>query len=423
MLFPKKLHIVIWSVFLVKFLISFFFITEYVTWEDTQLALNLLHTGEFKIAHRGLYNYNFTFPIFAFIQFLIFKLIGVNYFFVSVFQLSVSSCIAYLLYGIFITFNKIIPITIFNNTQVRKFSFWAVCVFLLHPGIGYHTIASIHPFVLDMFFPLLIVYFTCQYFESPSFRKLILLGLITGIGILDRATVISGIIPFVILLLKNDSFLGAIKKISLVAMLALLVISPWLIRNYGIYDRIAMTSTTGEIIWKGSLYNSDGGNHLISGKNYLHALTEDDRATIRQMSIMERNDFFMQKYLRILNEDPAQIMKMLVIKMKNFWWFRHHLGVEYSDAMKQFMTWYKLYYGIILFFAFVATIVFRKYSLYLLSYPIALSVLQSIFYVETRHRLVIEPFLIMLSILGVVFVLAKLKRSKALTSLAFHHKH
>ncbi|MBL4655365.1 MAG: glycosyltransferase family 39 protein [Bacteroidia bacterium] len=413
MSFPIRLHIVIWSVFLAKFLFSAFFITEYVTWEDTEIALNLLNTGEFKIAHRGLNNYNFTFPIFAFIQFLIFKVAGVNYLLVSVFQILITSFTAYLLYSVFTTLNKFIPLSEFNSTQFSKFSFWAVCVYLLHPGIGYHTIISIHPFVLDMFFPLLIIYCTFKYFENPSFRKLICVGLVTGIGILDRATIVSAIIPFVILVVKNDTLFGAIKKLSLVAMLASIILTPWLIRNYGIYNRIALTSTTGEVIWKGSLYDSDGGNHLISGENYLHVLTEDDRATIRQISIIERNDFFMHKYLKILNEDPAQVMKMFVVKMKNFWWFRSQIGIEYSNTMKQFIAMYKLYYIIILLFAIAGIIVFKKYSLYLLSYPIALSVLQSIFYVETRHRLVIEPFLIMLSILGFVYMIGKIKGTQS----------
>ena len=399
-----KLNLAVWSVFLIKSILILFVISSFKTWEDTDIALNLLHTGEFKMMHRGIYDYCFQFPVFSFIQFLIFKM-GLGLPSISVFQVLISSAIAYLLYYIIFGFIDLFDFPIWVKIEKEIIAFWSAAAFLMHPPISYYQIVNIHPFTLDQFFFFLIIFLVIRFIKEKKISTLILLGAAMGMGALSRSTLLIVWVPVIIIFFNYFSFKKALKYTFIVTALSMIVLFPWIYRNYNIYNKLLITTTTGEIIWKGSIHGSDGGNHLTDGRHYLDVLTNKEKEQIDKMDVLQRQNFFFSKYFDILKNDPAQIVKMYFVKLKNFWWFRSQLGIDYSQSLQNYLMYYKLGYIVILIGAIAGIILLGKNILYLLSFPLVLSLLQSVFYVETRHRMVIEPFLIFLTITSIFYIL------------------
>lgn len=402
----SKLHLSIWSVFLIKCILVLFAISSFKTWEDTEIALNLLKTGEFKMMHRDIYDYCFQFPLFSFIQFFIFR-IGLEISWVAIFQLLISSASAYLLYYIIIYLFDLFDFPQWAKKEKEIIALWSAVAFLIHPAISYYQIVNIHPFTLDLFFPLLVIFLSLKYIKHPDILGIILIGIALGVSILNRTTLLVSIIPFCLMSLKVYPIKKSLAQIFIVLFMAFAVVTPWLIRNYAIYNKIMMTTTTGEIIWKGSIYGSDGGNHLTSGKHYLDVLTGYEKEQIEKMDVLERQNFFVDKYFSILNNDPTQIIKMYFVKLENFWWFRDQLGIDYDKSLRRYLIFYKIGFITILLAAIGGMFLLGKNIFYLISYPLALSLLQSVFYVETRHRMVIEPILIFLTIITIFAVFQK----------------
>ncbi|MBN4066051.1 glycosyltransferase family 39 protein [Candidatus Amoebophilus asiaticus] len=401
----KSILVLIILSFILKLFLAFFFVEEISTWEDTEIAKNLLQTGELKIMQRGTWNYNFQFPIFPLIIYVIYLLFGITDLCVIIFQLVISAFSACLLYEVLNGFGSYLNITGLDKGLLKKICFISVVIFLFHPFISYYSLYNVHPFTLNLFSALLALFVMFKFFEKRTLSYLILYGVVLGWVILDRSTLMVVFTPFVILCMRNYDFLSGLKKILLALVVCSITISPWLIRNYLHYHELAVTSTTGEILWKGAIYGSDGGNHLIDGRHYLHALTAAEDRLLTQMPIMKQKQFFMGKYMHILRNDPGHIISMYLKKLNNFWWFRELMGIDYGDNFKKYIPYYKAYYVICLIFVLIAIYKLRTQVLLILSFPVMLSLFQSVFYVETRHRVIIEPFLVFIALIGVVYLI------------------
>lgn len=197
----------------------------------------------------------------------------------------------------------------------------------------------------------------------------------------------------------------AVRHLAVVYATACLICLPWLVRNYNIYGDWSMVSTSSEILWKGIIYGSGGGNHLYDGRHYSEVLTRDEKKQLSQLTVNEQKDFFMDKYLYILKNDPLQVAKMYLLKLKNFWWFRDMISIDYPQEYRRYVPFYKIYYVLCLVFVIVSICFLKKKVLIVLTYPFVLSLMQSAYYVETRHRIIIEPFLIFLAMTGVFLTL------------------
>lgn len=410
----KNLIVFILFVFLLKLILIIFFIDNFIVWEEWKIAVTMLNTGEMKFFHHNNWNYNFTFPFYPVVLFLLFKTFEANSLYPIILQLVVSSFTAFLLYEVLKAFVNYINLSELKKHFLYKTAFFSIAVYLIHPAISYYQLKNVHPFTFDLFFSLLILKMMFYHIRTRNTFSLVAYGITLGFGLLERSTLIAAIVPMIFLLFLENTILKSIQKIIVIAVISLMVLSPWLIRNYSIYNEIAMTSTVSEVLWKGVAYGTDGGNHLINGDDYIKVLSEGERKKLMHLTVVQQKTFFNEKYFEILNNDPLHVGKMFIVKLKNFWWFRQYFGITYNDQIKQFIPAYKTYYIICLIFAFCSVFVLKKYITLFLSYPIALSLLQSFFYVETRHRVLIEPFLLYLAIVGIAYCYYLLIKKTAL---------
>jgi len=391
------------ALFVVKIVAVYIFQDEIGVWEDDVIAKNMLETGEMFYMQRGTPNYMFQFPVYPSLLFGIYKLFGYNQLYGIVFNLLMISIISFLLFEIFIYAGTKLGLKP-GVIKIELIAFFTVLSFLFHPFISFYSMFKVHPFIIDMFFPITIIFFSFRFLKLQSWRNLCLLAFSTGLGVLNRSTAFSAFIPFIILAASSLTLRKTLFSLSVVSITTILVISPWLMRGYSLYNSLAMTMTGNEIIWKGSLYNSDGSNYLLNGRTYKSTLSRDEIKFLSGKPIIVQNDFFKAKYSQLLREDPQHVFKLYFTKLKNFWLYHKNIGIEYGKRIQSFIFIYKGYTFIILVLNLGAIVLFKFKSLVLLSYPIILSIIQSIFYVETRHRMIIEPFLLFIGILTIIMV-------------------
>ena len=118
----------------------------------------------------------------------------------------------------------------------------------------------------------------------------------------------------------------------------------------------------------------------------------------------EQSDYFFEKYLQTCIKNPMLVIKMFVVKLKNFWFFREGIGTEYSPAIKAWIPLYKGFYLVMLSLSLFFLIKGKKDALVIFSIPVALSLFHAVFYVETRHRVMIEPVLLYMAVCA-IFIL------------------
>jgi hypothetical protein len=401
----KQLHFCIAFLTLVKIILLLIFKPEMTLYEDHDIAVNLYKSGVFFIGWDGISNHTFQFPVYPFLISLIYSIFGIKTMAVAVFQVLLQGFSALMLARIFSFFWSLFSIPFCFEKYKRKVVFVSVLLFCLHPGISYYALLKIHPFTLDLFMLLLPVFLTAVYWSNPNFRNLLVLFLATGLAVLTRATLLVSILPFLLLSLKYRGFKKSAILFGGVCLSVSVICAPWLIRNYNQDKIIGFSSLTGKELWKGSLAESEGSNYLTDGRYCYTLLRPSALDSLSKMTVAGQDAYYRSLYLRNLHAHPAGQVRLYFLKLKNFWIFRSQLGNEYGPTARRYIPAYQLSYLIILLFCLFATFRIGKRSLFLMIIPVMLSLEQAVFYVETRHRLIIEPFLIFMALIGLVYLL------------------
>jgi hypothetical protein len=382
-----------------------------VMWEDGQIAVNILQTGTFFYTHYDVANHSFQFPVYPLLVAGTFTVFTLHPAMASLLNLLLNGATAWVLARLFARSLDDMKPSISQGAARDAVVAASVGAFLVHPLINSYAIASVHPFTLDMLMLYVPVLMTFRYYDrGQRTLDLALVGVSLGLAILTRATLVVSALLFIILAAGRLGPWIALRRTLIVFGIAALVGAPWLIRNYMVDGIVGYTSTTSEILWKGALPNSEGSNFLADGRVYRDVLTVDERRLLSSLSVREQSAFFAQKYADIAADSPGHIVRMFFRKLRNFFWFRRQLGNTYGATARRFIPAYQLAYAGMLGLALVAIPLAGRPALLLWSLAAALGVMQAIFYVETRHRVVIEPLLIFLAVVTTFHAVAAWRR-------------
>ena len=110
-----------------------------------------------------------------------------------------------------------------------------------------------------VFTTLLLLYLLLCTGETASWKRSIAAGIVLGAATLVRPTIL--LLPAVIFAVRWIGGWkpgGNLKALALTAGAALLILSPWLIRNFNEFGRISLTSNTGVNFWIGSHSGASG---------------------------------------------------------------------------------------------------------------------------------------------------------------------
>jgi hypothetical protein len=285
----------------------------------------------------------------------------------------------------------------------------------VQPSLLYYSVVKSDPLPLNVLLLGLIAAAATSLIEAPSDRRALVFGGLTGLGVLSRGTPVVAL-PVVVLALFTRSRSGALRTAAVSTLAMALCLAPWLVRNTVLLGAPVLTSTTGENFWRGNHEGAGGGVLDLDGGRITllmplnAALPPSVRAVLAAGTEMQRHEVFMSEAWRFISTKPGEAVGLFATKMRTFWW---RIDSDPSDYPRTASIAYEVIYrselALALFGAFVlfrprdqtSTLPDRWVAAPVLAIIIAVSLLQSAFYVQGRHRFLIEPLLLMFTAIGI----------------------
>jgi 4-amino-4-deoxy-L-arabinose transferase-like glycosyltransferase len=295
----------------------------------------------------------------------------------------------------------------------------------IHPGFVLYNSTKAHSLAFDSLFFALALLQSFRLAERPTLRRFLIFGLIIGVGTLSRGTMlIMGPLGGFWLLARSPRESRAIlfRHLALAGLLAAVIIAPWAIRNSLMHHRLVLLiSTESEDFWLGNNPRATGHTLIDAEHTVFMSLPPDERDDLyRQPHEMAQADWFSQRSRAFVKAHPGEFFRLWALKFFNFWWYAPQTGAKYPGS---WFYLYMIFYAVMLVLAAVG--VLRIIQLgppatqmgWLVGiFLVGLSLLQSVYHVDGRHRWGIEPILLALSGGGAAFLLERLLRKKSRTA-------
>lgn len=372
------------------------------TWEYEIIANNILSGLGYRFQHLGTTHYAFGPPLYTWLSVLVYYFTGHSRIALLLIQAILSSIACVLIFQIG------------KEIFEERIGLLASLMVVFHPGIALY-VSKLHSFNIDMPLFTLIFFILLKAKDKMSIAYFLLLGIIFGLSLLARATIFLFIpVAFILLLFKSDRKRRLLNYLVLVFLIALLIISPWLIRNYKIFGRFLFIQKSGEVFWRGNNANASGTSFTLDGRDMLGSMPGDFQERLRNLTEIEQDGLFWADAFGFIKSHPFKFVSLTLKKFYYFWWFTPHTGIEYPKL-------YTYIYVILYAIAFLLGIIgiasalnskiekIRVGTELLLSLFLTVSLTQSFFYIEGRHRWTLEPLLLILTANGLMLLKDKLK--------------
>ena len=190
----------------------------------------------------------------------------------------------------------------------------------------------------------------------------------------------------------------------LIIMLAGIVLSPWIIRNYRRFDRLIILSTGGGL----TLYESNNPR-ATGGPGVENIIWTDE---MREMNEIELDSYFKKEAINFILNHPKRFLKLAFIKFRRFWSLTPNAR-EYSSFFYKAISLAS--YGPILFLSIFGLIESRRVwrELILLYLPIISSLLLHLIILgSVRYRVPITPYLILFASYAIVVLIHRFRGAK-----------
>ena len=283
----------------------------------------------------------------------------------------------------------------------------AAALVAFHPGLVVYDTFKIHSLSFDGLAIALSVLTLLRLRERMTVGTGLAAGLAFGVAFVQRATMLLGPAVGVVWLVLTAARPRArlIRMIGVAAVGTLLVVGPWVVRNWVVLGTPVLSSTGAEALWRGNAPQGVGGSYTLAGRTLL----EEDpalRDAVRGRGEMEQARVFKDAAMTRIATAPLAVFEGLLHKLRIFWSFGPVSGALYPAA---YLYIYAAYYALVVALAGVgvsSAISARAHDpeamagvILVVAVAVSVSLVQSVFYVEVRHRWGVEPLL--LSVAGV----------------------
>jgi 4-amino-4-deoxy-L-arabinose transferase-like glycosyltransferase len=266
--------------------------------------------------------------------------------------------------------------------------------------------AKLHPLSLDALAFVAVVSCAIALSHRPDWRRLSVLGALLGLAALTRTTVLS----FAPLLLVWLSRFKAVQLLSPAALLVVLVsavvYAPWPVRNSLLLGQfVPGSSESTEWLWRGTNPAATGGSLTTDGRTMLQVAPSAFQVRVASASEAERISIYRDAAVEYVREHPTNALALYLAKLRAFWFGSDATGQLYPSI---WTALYNAWYAIVALLALVGgwwswrQPSVRPAVILIMASLALVSASQAVFYVEGRHRLAIEPLLLVLSGAGLV---------------------
>ncbi len=369
-----------------------------VIWEYENIANNILSGKGFVLDNYIGTSYKSLQPLYAFLCAGVYAVTNHNYFAVLLIQSILSLCLVAVIYEI--------AKSIFGE----KVAFLAALLTAFHPGFIYYDVFNLMPASMDSLLIATAVWLLIKCREKPTALSMSLVGASIGLGALSRG-VIGALLPFFsvyFIIFTRHLLKEKIRFIIILWVAAFIVIGPWVVRNYIVHKEfILISSASGEALYRGNNPTAPGTSLTADGRSVGELWPKEVKDKIATLDEIGQKKFFEKEALSFIKNNPIAFLKLYLKKVYYFWWFSPQSGKIYP---KPYLMIYRILYSPLLALALlgvVLALVFGdeniKDSTWLILFAfMSICFTQSLFYVEGRHKWLIEPFMIIFFSYGVV---------------------
>ena len=395
--------------FLLRVIAAYFFGDQNLENEWKTLLYNLVNHKSYSF-----YQFNgqllpsvYMPPMYAFLLYFL-KIISfekINFLNLVIFiQIVLSTYSIYIFYKI----NK----NIFNEKVSLINSFF----FALFP-LNIYTSGQVSSINFQIFLSLLFIQYLFCLIDSQTKKNILIFSVIAALLLLTRGefSLILIITLFYLILLKKIKFQNLVKIIAIIV----LIISPYLTRNYYTFDQVTIVKSLGYNLWKGNNQLS-----LVEGSGFSPTINFDDpdinieqsdfkriKKKIQNIKIdkyyeIERDQIFLREALNNLSYDPHKYLNLFLKKIFSFY---------FIDFKSNYPGYYNFFHFIPVFvigiLSFPGIMIAIKKNIfkinYLLIYLFLNIVIFSSFFILPRYKLIILPIQFILTALFINYIYKK----------------
>ena len=284
----------------------------------------------------------------------------------------------------------------------QKISFYSSLLFSLFP-IYLYACSQISSVSLTIFLALFFYYYFFKLTNNNKFTYIFLFAVIGGLLILLRREFI--IIVFLSSFYLFFYFKISIKNILLVFLIALITISPYLVRNYFIFEKIIIHSSFGFNLWKGNNQNSKVEGSFIIEKTLQNKI---DKIPKNKFYRINFDKIFLEEAVKNIKKNPEKYL-ILYLKRTASYFF---IDLE-SSKSNYYNPVHYLPIALLGITSLIGIFLSDKKS-YRLNYLIFILLFYicvfSFFSIMPRYKLYIIPIQIILTNIFINYVIKKYKR-------------
>ena len=404
------------KIYFLPWLIVFSFLLRLVAvyfYRDTDLYSS--NVNEWNILLENLINYKslafysfngelvpsaFLPPMYAFFLYLVkattsFEETGLLYL-VAFIQILMSTYSIYLFYQINLNF--------FSNklSLINSFIFSIIPANIIICG----QISSI---TLQIVFSLLFLKFLFLAIGKPTNKNIFIFSIVSGFLILTRGEfiLVFSFILFFIFIKKKIKLVNFIK----ILILVVLVISPYVTRNYMHFDEIFIVKSLGYNLWKGN-------NQLSSVEGYENLKRTEFTGLKNKITNLKKNKYyeinkdniFLDEAIYNLSKNSIYYFKLFLKKIFSYYFF------DINSNYPNYFNFFHIAPIVILsLLSFPGIFIFYKVNKFenkcLGLYLLLNLIIFSIFFILPRYKLVILPIQIILMTYFIKYLIKKFKKT------------
>jgi 4-amino-4-deoxy-L-arabinose transferase-like glycosyltransferase len=294
----------------------------------------------------------------------------------------------------------------------RRLSFMAMLGAALFPPL-IAGVVEINPGSLEVFFLELTILLALMFTRRKTRLGWLFVGVSLGIGALLRTTILiitPAIILHAFLNAQTKRLNAALQTAGLVLFGAIIIISPWTLRNYLEFNEFIPVSTNGGInFWIGN--NPQATGEFIHPNN----LNREFVDSTQNFSESERDSFFYRQGLLFIRNNPSEFIRLLGQKTTYFFWSRPNIGGSYSrqEAIGVGRTLFIVANGLLLPFWIIGFLIgLPKWRQFITIYGAILGIflLNILFFVGTRYKTPAAPYQLLFATYAVILTVDRISK-------------
>ena len=276
--------------------------------------------------------------------------------------------------------------------EKNKFKTLFVTTLFAFFPINIYAVSQISSITLQIFLIVLFLYFLLIFNLRNKIGFLFLFSIVSGFLILIRGEFLIfylfTVLYFFIYLKKK--YLKAV----IVLLVTFLIISPYLLRNYQIFDQFVLTKSFGYNLLKGN-----NPTKIVEGNaTFVENEYDVESLKIKTDVYYEINldNFYKEKALEFIKNEPLNYLKLYFLKFLSFLFF--DINSTYPNYFNFFHIFPKLLISIASFFGGIMSINKKGFFQFLAIYYFLNAILFSAFFILPRYSLIYLPVQLLISI-------------------------